>query len=61
MFGVDAKLCGVFVSLRFFCVIWIGQSRVAFQSAHCIVSLKNLTAASIFSSVLRGRLKLVSR
>jgi hypothetical protein len=53
-------------SLRFssiFCFIWIGQSRVvsisvysgvAFQPAHCIVSLKNLTAASIFSSVLRG-------
>jgi hypothetical protein len=28
-------------------------SRVAFQSAHCIVPLKNLTAASISSSVLR--------
>jgi hypothetical protein len=46
-----------------FCFIWIGQSRVvsisvcsgfSFQPAHCIVSLKNLTVASMFSSVLRG-------
>jgi hypothetical protein len=29
-------------------------SGVAFQPAHCIVSLQNLTVASIFSSVLRG-------
>jgi hypothetical protein len=46
-----------------FCFIWIGQSRVvsisvcsgvAFQPSRCIVSLKNLTAALIFSSALRG-------
>jgi hypothetical protein len=29
-------------------------SGVAFQPAHCIVSLKNLTAASVSFSVLRG-------
>jgi hypothetical protein len=29
-------------------------SGIAFQLAHCIVSLKNLTAASVSSSVLRG-------
>jgi hypothetical protein len=46
-----------------FCFALIGQSKivsisvcsgVAFKPAHIIVSLKNLTAASIFSSVLRG-------
>jgi hypothetical protein len=33
-------------------------SGVAFQPAHCIVSLKNLTAASISSSVSREILNL---
>jgi hypothetical protein len=46
-----------------FCLINIGQSYVlsvsvysgvAFQPAYCIVSLKNFTAASISSSVLKG-------
>jgi hypothetical protein len=32
-------------------------SGVAFQPAHCIVSLKNLTATSISSSVLRKTFK----
>jgi hypothetical protein len=49
-----------------FCFINIGQScvlsvsvcsGVAFQPAHCIVSLKNLTATSISSSVLRETFK----
>jgi hypothetical protein len=49
-----------------FCLINIGQSfalsmsvcsGVALQSAHCTVSLKNLTAASISSSVLRQTFK----
>jgi hypothetical protein len=49
-----------------FSLINIGQSYVlpmsvcsgvAFQSAHCIVSLKNSTAASIFPSVLRETFK----
>jgi hypothetical protein len=63
MFGIGAKLSGAFV---FFCFIWIGQSRVlgvsmcsgvAFQPAHCTVLLKNLTAASISSSVIRVTLR----
>jgi hypothetical protein len=49
-----------------FCLIDIVQSYVlsvsvcsgvAFQPAHCIVLLKNLTAASISSSVLREKFK----
>jgi hypothetical protein len=32
-------------------------SDIAFQPAHCIVSLKNLSAASIFSLVLRETFK----
>jgi hypothetical protein len=49
-----------------FCLINIEQSyvlcvsvssAVAFQPAHCTVSLKNLTAASISSSVLRETVK----
>jgi hypothetical protein len=52
--------------LCLFCLINIGQSYVltvsvcagvAFQPAHCIVSLKNLTAASISSSVLKEMFK----
>jgi hypothetical protein len=49
-----------------FCLINIGQSYafsmslcsgVACQPAHCIVSLKNLTAASVSSSILRETFK----
>jgi hypothetical protein len=49
-----------------FCLINIGQSYVlsvsvcsgvVFQPVHCTVSLKNLTAASISSSVLRETFK----
>jgi hypothetical protein len=49
-----------------FCLTNIGQSYVlrapvcfgvVFQHAHCIVLLKNLTADSISSSVLRGSFK----
>jgi predicted cation transporter len=55
-----------FFSDLFFCLINIGQSYifsvsvcsgVAFQPAHCIVSLKNLAAASIPSTVLRETFK----
>jgi hypothetical protein len=58
-------ICANLYSLLFpliFSLINIGQSYVlsvsvcsgvAFQPAHCIVSLKNLTAASISSSVSR--------
>jgi hypothetical protein len=60
------SLCQILWSLLFSlicCLTSIGHSQVlnasvcsgiAFQPAHCIVSLKNLTAASISSSVLRG-------
>jgi hypothetical protein len=47
-----------------FCLIIIGQSCVLSvyvgkqQPAHCIVSLKNLTADSISSSVLRETFKI---
>jgi hypothetical protein len=56
---------GLFFS-SIFCLINMGQSwdlrvsmcsGIAFQPAHCIVSLKSLTAASIYSSVLRGTFK----
>jgi hypothetical protein len=68
--STGAILYGVFFFLQFFWLINIGQSYalgvsvcsgVAFQPAHCIVSLKNLTAASISSSVLRETFKLISR
>jgi hypothetical protein len=64
LFGVRSR-CQPPRSLLFssiFCIIAIGQScalsmsvcsGVVFQPAHCTVSLKNLTAASISSSVLR--------
>jgi hypothetical protein len=66
--GVRTR-CQPLQSLLFssiFCLISIGQSYVlsvstcsgvAFQPAHCFVSLKNLTAASISSSVLRETFK----
>jgi hypothetical protein len=70
MFGNDAKLCEGFVFFLFFCFMRIEHLRVlgmsvcsgvAFQPAHCIVVLNNLTAASMFYSVLWGLLELVSR
>jgi hypothetical protein len=66
VFVIGANLYEVFFFLRFFCLIDIGQSYVlsvpvcsgiAFQPVHCIVSLKNLTVASVSSSVLRETFK----
>jgi hypothetical protein len=66
VFVISANLYTFFVFLRFFCSISIGQSYVlsgpvcsgiAFQPSHCILPLKNLTAASISSSVLRETFK----
>jgi hypothetical protein len=62
MFRVCASFSVLFF-LKFVCLIKIGylglmarsvRSGVAFQPAYCMVSLKYLTAASIFSSVLSG-------
>jgi hypothetical protein len=66
VFVIDANLYGVFFFSLIVCLINIGQSYdltvsvcsgVAFQPAHCNVSSKNLTAASISSSVLRETFK----
>jgi hypothetical protein len=68
LFGAHNR-CQPLYSLLFssiFCLINIGHlyvfsvsvcSGVAFQPAHCTVSLKNFTAASISSSVLRETFK----
>jgi hypothetical protein len=66
VFVIGANLYGVLFFLLFFCLINIGQlyvlsvsvcSGVVFQPAHCTVSLKILTAASVPSSVLRETFK----
>jgi hypothetical protein len=69
LLSVVRNRCQSLRSLLFssiFCLINIGQtyvlsvsvcSGIAFKRAHCIVSLKNLTAASISTSVLRKTFK----
>jgi hypothetical protein len=62
MFVTGASIYGV-VSSSFSYLITVGQSYalsvsgVAFQPAYCIVSLQNLTAASMSSSDLRETFK----
>jgi hypothetical protein len=65
-FKVHLSLMKCLKSSQIFCLINMGQSQVltvsvcsgvVFQPAHCIASLKNLTATSVSSSVLRETFK----